>query len=113
MEAAGPSAQHQNGCYFLDSAPAWVVGMGDQPRRESGSDEFTGQGMMVTASGLVLHFRTGAPGLRLCGTEGEIVFSFDDAWRWWQDAEIDDCNAPDPFPGYGGVVGLGQDADAV
>lgn len=114
VEAAGPAAQHQNWSYFLDSAPAWVVGTGDGPRRESGSDEFTGQGMMVTASGLVLHFRTGAPGLRLCGTEGEIVFTFGDAWRWWKDTEVDGGKGrvempwpkPQFVPPYGGIYSL-------
>ena len=52
MEASGPGAQHQNWSYFLDGPPAWVVGIGDQPRRESGSDEFAGQGLMVTQNGL-------------------------------------------------------------
>ena len=43
MEATGPGAQHQNWSYFLDSKVAWVLGTGDQPRRESGSDEFRGR----------------------------------------------------------------------
>ena len=114
MEAAGPFAQHQNWAYFLDSAPAWAVGTGDTPRRESGSDEFTGQGMLVTDSGLILHFRAGAPGLRLCGTEGEIVFSSSDAWRWWQDTSVDETKGrvempwpkPQFVPPYGGIYSL-------
>ena len=114
MEAAGPFAQHQNWSYFLDSAPAWVVGTGDTPRRESGSDEFTGQGMLVTDSGLMLHFRAGAPGLRLCGTEGEIVFSYADAWRWWQDTSVEETKGrvempwpkPQFVPPYGGIYSL-------
>lgn len=114
IEAAGPGAQHQNWSYFLESAPSWVVGTGDQPRRESGSDEFTGQGMMVTEDEQVVHFRTGAPGVRLCGTAGEIVFNYLDAWRWWQDVEIDDRKRrvempwPQPqfVPPYGGVYSL-------
>jgi len=113
MEAAGPFAQHQNWSYFLDSAPAWVVGTGDTSRRESGSDEFTGQGMLVTDSGLILHFRAGAPGLRLCGTEGEIVFSYG-AWRWWQDTSVEETKGrvemPWPKPQfvlpYGGIYSL-------
>ncbi len=113
MEAAGPFAQHQNWSYFLDSAPAWVVGTGDTSRRESGSDEFTGQGMLVTDSGLILHFRAGAPGLRLCGTEGEIVFSYG-AWRWWQDTSVEQTKGrvempwpkPQFVPPYGGIYSL-------
>ena len=77
MEASGPGAQHQNWSYFLDSAPAWVVGVGDAPRRESGSDEFAGQGILVTADGQMLHFRSGAPGIWLSGTAGEIVFGYE------------------------------------
>ncbi|MFP6644916.1 MAG: Gfo/Idh/MocA family oxidoreductase [Candidatus Latescibacterota bacterium] len=114
MEAAGPFAQHQNWSYFLDSAPAWVVGTGDTSRRESGSDEFTGQGMLVTDSGLILHFRAGAPGLRLCGAEGEIVFSYADAWRWWQDTSVEETKGrvempwpkPQFVPPYGGIYSL-------
>ncbi len=89
MEASGPSAQHQNWSYFLDSAPAWVVGIGDEPRRESGSDEFAGQGLLVTVDGRMLHFRKGAPGIRLHGTKGEITFDYTHhpAWRLWQDTE--------------------------
>ena len=44
IEAGGPTAQHQNWSYFLDSPPAWVIGTNDPPRAESGSDEFQGQG---------------------------------------------------------------------
>ena len=114
IEASGPGAQHQNWSYFLESVPSWVVGTGDQPRRESGSDEFTGQGMMVTEEGLVVHFRTGAPGVRLCGTEGEIVFNYLEGWRLWQDVEIDGSKhrvempwpKPQFVPPYGGVYSL-------
>ena len=70
IEASGPGAQHQNWSYFVDSDPAWVIGIGDEPRRESGSDEFSGQGMMVTADGQVVHYRTGAPGVRITGSAG-------------------------------------------
>ena len=76
LEAGGPSAQHQNWSYFVDSPPAWVIGIGDSPRRESGSDEFTGQGIMATKSGQVVHFRTGAPGIRFSGSKGEITFDY-------------------------------------
>ena len=37
---------------------------------ESGSDEFSGQGLMVTADGQVVHYRTGAPGVRITGSAG-------------------------------------------
>jgi len=90
IEANGPSAQHQNWSYFLNSQPAWVVSTGDTPRRESGSDEFTGQGMMVTGDGLVVHFRKGAPGVRLSGTAGEIAFDYHRAWRLWQEVDTPD-----------------------
>ena len=84
IEASGPGAQHQNWSYFVDSAPAWVIGIGDEPRLESGSDEFRGQGMMVTADGQVIHYRTGAPGVRITGSEGEITYSYEQGWRLWQ-----------------------------
>jgi predicted dehydrogenase len=90
VEANGPMAQHQNWAYFLDSPPAWVVGAGDQPRRETGSDEFVGQGVMLTKNGTIVHFRKGAPGVRLSGSKGEISFDYTaggDAWRLWQDIE--------------------------
>ena len=72
IEASGPGAQHQNWSYFVDSPPAWVIGIGDEPRRESGSDEFSGQGMMVAADGQVVHYRTGAPGVRITGSRARL-----------------------------------------
>ena len=66
-------AQHQNWAYFLDDQPAWVIGHGDEEARESGSGEFRGDGLMVTDSGLSVHFRKGAPAVRLTGTTGEIL----------------------------------------
>ena len=66
-------SQHQNWAYFVDSRPAWVSGCGDEPQRESGSNEFRGAGMMVTDTDLVVHFRKGAPSVRLTGTAGEIL----------------------------------------
>ena len=87
IEAPGAGAQHQNWSYFLDVPPAWVVGTGDQPRRESGSDEFAGQGMLVATDGTVVHFRKGAPGVRLCGERGEMVFDYGKGWRLWQQVE--------------------------
>ena len=65
-------SQHQNWSYFVDSSPAWVIGLGDLPKQKSGSNEFRGQGMMVSDTGLVVHFRKGAPAVRITGTEGEL-----------------------------------------
>ena len=87
IETNGPLAQHQKWSYFVDTAPSWVVGVNDVERRESGSDEFMGQGMMVTVDGLVVHFREGAPQLRVTGTAGEIVRGGPTEWRLWQDVE--------------------------
>ena len=116
IEASAPFAQHQNWSYFLTSPPAWVVGTGDSERLESGSDEFTGQGMLVTEDGGVVHFRKGAPGLRLSGSSGELTFSFHEAWRWWKDVEVDEGEPkrraempwpkPQFVPPYGGVYSL-------
>ena len=122
IEASGPTAQHQNWSYFLDSEPAWVIGLGDGPRRESGSDEFGGGGMMVTQDGLVVHFRKGAPGVRLSGASGEITFGHPNGWRLWQEIEaIDGKSAqvempwPEPqyLPPYGGVYGLADVMDCL
>ncbi|MBI4530916.1 MAG: hypothetical protein HY709_05275, partial [Candidatus Latescibacteria bacterium] len=114
-------AQHQNWSYFLDSPPAWVVGTGDAPRRESGSDEFIGQGIMITKDGLVVHFRQGAPGVRLSGTKGEITFDFSSGWKLWQDVETPDGTRqvempwPNPqfMPPYGGVYSLADVMDCL
>ena len=77
IEAPRPGAQHQSWSYFLDSSPAWAIGIGDIERRGTGtdefsgpggSDEFAGQGMMVTENEIAVYFRPGAPHLRLTGT---------------------------------------------
>ena len=71
IETSGrPGAQHQNWSYFLNSAPAWVVGTADQPPLETGSSEFKGQGLLVCEDGTILHFREGAPMLRISGSSG-------------------------------------------
>ncbi len=114
METRAPTAQHQNWSYFLDSAPAWVVGTGDSPRRESGSDEFTGEGMLVTEDGFVVHFRKGAPQLRVSGSEGELTFAHPRGFRLWQKKGLDERKSlvempwPDPqfLSPYGGVYPL-------
>ena len=88
MESQGPGAQHQNWSYFLESRPAWVVGTGHQGRRESGSDEFSGQGMLVAEDGLVVHFRHGAPQFRISGATGELVHDWSNGWRMWTETEV-------------------------
>jgi len=114
LETSGPGAQHQNWSYFLESPPAWVSGTGDQPRRPGGSDEFDGQGILVTISGQVVHFRKGAPGVRIGGTKGEISFD-GKQWRLWQHLDSPlvrpgrvEMPWPDPqfLPPYGAVYSL-------
>ena len=106
LEAGGPFAQHQNWSYFLDSPPAWVVGVGDDDRNESGSDEFRGQGFLVAHDGTSVHFRKGAPGIRLTGSNGEIRFDgIRDGWRWWQEVDVlgkrQRVEVPWPEPQFG------------
>jgi len=125
MEACGPGAQHQNWSYFLDHRPAWVVGTGDSERRESGSDEFSGQGMMETEDGLVVHFRRAAlpsgMGVRLSGAEGEMTFGYPLGWRLWQDVDASDGKArvempwpkPQFAPPYGGVYCVADVVDCM
>ena len=79
-------SQHQDWSYFLESDPVWVCGTGDGPRRESGSTEFTGQGMVVCRDGRVVHIRDGAPAVRISGSKGEISFERNQ-WRLWQEVE--------------------------
>ena len=78
-------SQNQQWSYFVDSAPAWVIGVGKQERAESGSDEFKGEGMMGTADGLVVHFRKGAPSVRVSGSSGQLVHS--GIWSLWQNID--------------------------
>ena len=122
IEAGGPGAQQQSWSYFVDSQPAWVVGTGDQERRESGSDEFAGQGMMVAANGLVVHFRQGAPLLRISGTTGEILHHMKlIGLRLFQDIETPDgprrVEMPWPEPNLvrnsGAVYGLADVIDGM
>ncbi len=100
-----PGAQHQNWSYFLDSAPAWVVGTADKPPLETGSSEFTGQGILVCEVGTILHFREGAPMLRISGTKGEMVHSNQRQWTLSQDFEtvggIKRVDVPWPGPQTG------------
>ena len=121
IEAVSPGAQHQNWSYFLDSPPAWVVGTGDGPRRESGSDEFDGQGMLVAADGTVVHFRAGAPQLRVTGSRGELTFGYPRGFSWWQQQTVGAITAlaemPWPAPQflapYGGVYPLNDVLDCL
>jgi predicted dehydrogenase len=121
IEAPGPQAQHQNWSYFLDSQPAWVAGTGDSARRESGSDEFTGQGILVAKSGQVVHFRKGAPGVRITGTKGEMCFDFGTGWKLSQDIESAGGNGrvavpwpkPQFIPPYGAVYSLADVIDTM
>ena len=113
IETDGTMSQHQNWSYFLDSGPAWVTGVGDEPRRESGSNEFRGQGMLVATDGLVIHFRHGAPGVRLTGTRGQIEFDNRNGWRLFQQLDPSEVRWaqmpwPDPqfVPPYGAVYML-------
>jgi len=89
IEASPPGSQHQNWSYFVDSAPAWVMGIGDlEAPDESGSTEFRGQGMMVTVDGQVVHFRRGAPLFRVTGTKGEMLHNWHKpGWRLWQNVD--------------------------
>ena len=83
MEASPPGSQHQNWTYFVDSAPAWVVGTGDSTEpHESGGTEFRGEGIMATEGGQVLHFRKDSPRVRITGTGGEITHEWEPiGWR--------------------------------
>ena len=87
LEARVPVfAQHQDWSYFLTSDPIWVCGTGDQPRRERGSTEFMGQGMIACSDGTVVHIRAGAPEVRISGSQGEMAFEYNQ-WRLYQDVE--------------------------
>ena len=88
IETSGrPGAQHQNWSYFLNSPAAWVVGTADQPPLETGSSEFKGQGLLVCEDENVLHFREGAPMLRISGSSGEMVHSNQREWSLAQDID--------------------------
>ena len=80
-------SQHQDWVYFVDSELAWVSGIGDKPRRERGSTEFMGQGIVVAKDGTVVHIRDGAPTVRIAGSSGEILFD-GKRLRIWQDMDV-------------------------
>ena len=87
LEARVPVlSQHQDWSYFLTGDPIWVCGTGDQPRRERGSTEFMGQGMIACGDGTVVHIRAGAPEVRISGSRGEMAFEYNQ-WRLYQDVE--------------------------
>ena len=79
-------SQHQCWAYFVDSDLAWVSGIGDKPRRDRGSSEFMGQGIIVAKDGTVVHIRDGAPQVKISGSTGEIVF---DGKRWILSQDVD------------------------
>ena len=89
IEAQVPlTSQHQDWSYFVDSELAWVSGTGDKPRRERGSSEFMGQGIIVAKDGTVVHIRDGAPMVRISGSQGEMSFDRTrNYWRLWQDID--------------------------
>ena len=120
IQAEAPAAQKQNWSYFVDSAPAWVVGSGeDQVEHESESNEFVGQGMMLTVDGGFIFFRKGAGLLRVTGSAGEIAL--DREWRIWQDLETPigkqwvELQWPGPrlAGGYNAVYGLADIIDCL
>ena len=123
IETEASTSQKQYWSYFVDSAPAWVIGVGDQPRRESGSNEFTGQGMMVTVDGTFIHFRKGAGVIRLTGADGEIQFhsGHPDGWHLWQDIDTPEgqrrvempWHPPQFVGGYNAVYGLSDIIDCL
>ena len=101
METTGPHAQSQMWSYFVDSPPSWVSGSGDLERRDTGSDEYVGEGIMVTEDGLMVHFRHGSPGVRVTGSRGEVVFETYNAWRLMRhmDGLPEDQTVEMPWPG--------------
>ena len=116
IEAEAPASQKPHWMYFVDEMPLWVVGVGDRERRDSGSDEFVGQGLAQTRGEAVVHFRKGAGLVRISGTSGEIVLDSNPGsqWRLWQDVDTESgmrrVEIPWPAPqfegGYNAVCGL-------
>ena len=104
IETGNVFAQHQNWSYFLDKLPEWVVGIGDENRRESGSNEFVGQGF-AWSNDFAVHFRKGSSGVRITGDTGELVFDFENGWRLWKDVQTDNntqgrAQLPWPKPNF-------------
>ena len=123
IEADAPAAQKQHWMYFVDEMPLWVVGVGERERRESGSDEFVGQGLAQTRGQPVVHFRKGAGLVRVSGTCGEILLDSrpGSQWRLWQDVDTGSgtrrVEIPWPAPqfegGYNAVCGLSDLIDCM
>ncbi|MYB47891.1 MAG: Gfo/Idh/MocA family oxidoreductase [Dehalococcoidia bacterium] len=123
IEAEAPASQKPHWMYFVDDMPLWVVGVGDRERRDSGSDEFVGQGLAQTRGEAVVHFRKGAGLVRVSGTSGEIVLDSNPGshWRLWQDVDIGTgvrrVEIPWPAPqfegGYNAVCGLSDLIDCL
>ena len=63
-------SQHQDWCYFVDSELDWVSGIGDKPRRERGSSEFMGQGIIVAKDGTVVPHSGRSPYRQNLGKHG-------------------------------------------
>tara|TARA_B100000686_G_C16143134_1_gene643077 strand:+ start:21 stop:503 length:483 start_codon:yes stop_codon:yes gene_type:complete len=100
--------------YFLQGAPSWVVATDDEARRDSGSSEFRGQGVLVTSIGEVVHYRKGARQIKLSGTKGEMTFHYSEGWRIWRQEKADrgvryvETPWPSPqfLPPYGAIYCL-------
>lgn len=111
-------SQHQNWSYFIDSNPLWVIGTGDTRPVDvtsydgktvsPGSREFDGEGMMVTDTGQVVHFRKGAPGVRITCTRGELFHDRKQlGWTMWKDIETPDGKIlPTLIPWHRGKYGV-------
>ena len=116
IEADAPASQKPHWAYFVDELPMWVAGVGDKERRETGSDEFAGQGLAQTRGERVVHFRKGAGLVRVSGASGEILLDSNPGsqWRLWQDVDTGAgtrrLEIPWPAPqfegGYNAVCGL-------
>ena len=120
VAAQAPASQKSHWSYFVDRPGAWVVGTGQGPRRPGGSDEFTGQGLLVTADGLCVHFRPGAGLVRLSGSQGEMALG-PKGWHLWRDEDTSAgrqrVEMPWPQPqlagGYNAVYGLADIVDCL
>ena len=123
IEAEAPASQKPHWMYFVDEMPLWVVGVDDGERRDSGSDEFLGQGLAQTRGEAVVHFRKGAGLVRVSGTSGEIVLDSNSGsqWRLWQEVDIEagTRRVEIPWPGtqfeggYNAVCGLADLIDCL
>lgn len=123
IEADAPAAQKQSWAYFVDEPPVWVAGTGDRGRRDTGSDEFVGQGLTQTRGQPVVHFRRGAGAVRISGTSGEVWLDSrpGSLWRLWKDMNIESgarqVEVPWPGPqlegGYNAVCGLSDLLDCL